>query len=76
MHKRERNSSIELLRLLAMLMIVGFHYLIMNESSYWVSQQPMSMNKFVLQTIIAGGGVDRQLYFLFHLSLVFIAEGA
>ena len=51
-----RNSSIELLRLIAMLMIVGFHFVFCNSDTAQLSAQPTSVTKFIYQVILMGGG--------------------
>ncbi len=51
-----RNSNIELLRLSAMLMIVGFHYIINNPDMSYIIHQPVTFTKFIYQFIYMGGG--------------------
>lgn len=50
---KTRNSAIELLRLVSMLAIVGFHY---GRKSFDLAEQPISLPKFVYQAIYSGGG--------------------
>lgn len=61
--KVQRNSSVELLRLLAMFMIVGFHYAF--GDGIWVAKQPISITKFIYQMIyMPGGWVGNFIFFV------------
>ena len=71
--KRIRNSSVELLRLYAMLMIVGFHYIISNPDMGWLLHQETSFTKFVYQFIIMGGGWVGNFIF-FTISIYFLLD--
>lgn len=53
---KSRNSSIEVLRLVSMLMIVGFHYVIASSDADWLSRQPIGTTKFMYQFVFMGGG--------------------
>lgn len=68
-----RNSSIELLRLVSMLMIVGFHYIIANPDMQWLVQQQVSFSKFVYQFIYMGGGWIGNFIF-FTISVWFLLD--
>ena len=73
MSDKGRNSSIELLRLFAMLMIVGFHFIYCNSDSAWLSAQPASITKFIYQVILMGGGwVGNFIFFI--ISTWFLLE--
>lgn len=49
-----RNSSIELLRIIAMFMILAHHFIIHNK--FEVKSMPISPEKVFFQTIMQGGG--------------------
>lgn len=51
----QRNSSVESLRLVSMLMVVGYHYVYVSGGG-WLAQQPMSIAKLVYQFVYMGGG--------------------
>lgn len=75
--KKSRNSSIELLRLISMLMIVGHHYVrggVIGESGIWVATQQVSVKKFVYQFIYMGGGWIGDCVF-FIISVWFLVDG-
>lgn len=65
--KARRNSSIELLRLWSMLMIVGFHY-VLNGGGAWISEQPVSVSKFIYQMIyMSGGWIGNFIFFVISI---------
>lgn len=74
---RSRNSAIELLRLLAMLMIVGYHYVrgaeIGEWGGDWVASQSISVKKFVYQFIFESGGWIGNCIF-FTISVWFLVD--
>lgn len=71
--KKQRNSSIELLRLISMLMIVGFHYVRGGNQGLWIASQPVSFNKFVYQMIYMSGGWIGNFIF-FTISVWFLID--
>ena len=71
--KRQRNSSIELLQLVSMLMIVGFHYVRGGNQGLWIASQPISFNKFVYQMIYMSGGWIGNFIF-FTISVWFLLD--
>lgn len=50
----KRNSSLELLRILSMVMILAHHYVIHNGHS--IELIPFGINRFLLQILLLGGG--------------------
>lgn len=73
---RSRNSAIELLRLLAMLMIVGQHYVRGGEIGAfgdWIATQPISIQKFIYQFIYMSGGWIGNFIF-FTISVWFLVD--
>lgn len=67
-----RNSSIELLRLLCMLAVVGYHYVYVDGGG-WLARQPLSIAKFVYQFVYMGGGWVANFIF-FAISVWFLLE--
>lgn len=67
-----RNSSVELLRLVSMLMVVGYHYVYVGGGG-WLAQQPMSVAKFVYQFVYMGGGWVANFMF-FAMSVWFLMD--
>ena len=60
---RRRNSSIELMRILAMLFIIVHHYILYGYKNMTI--QPMSVNKVLLETFAySGGKIGAVLFFL------------
>lgn len=57
-----RNSSIELLRLVCMLMIVGYHYAY-TSAGHWIAEQPFSLAKLIYQCLMGGGWVGNFVFF-------------
>lgn len=51
----KRNSSLELLRILSMVMILAHHYVIHN--GYSIELIPFGINRFLLQILLLGGQV-------------------
>jgi len=49
----KRNSSLELLRILSMVMILAHHYVIHNGYSFELI--PFGINRFLLQILLLGG---------------------
>lgn len=73
---RSRNSAIELLRLLAMLMIVGQHFVRGGEIGAfgeWIANQPVSFKKFVYQFVYMSGGWVGNCIF-FTISVWFLVD--
>ncbi|MDF7663231.1 acyltransferase [Bifidobacterium sp. ESL0763] len=66
-----RNSSLELLRILAMFMIIGFH-LMQRNSEDVLRTQPPSISKFLFEMVILDGGWIGNIIF-FTISAWFIA---
>ncbi len=62
--KKERNSSVELLRLIAMLMIVAHHYVTMNPLIRHLDMEPISGRLFVFEGIYALGKIGLVIFFL------------
>ena len=58
----KRNSSIELLRLLSMLMIVSFHLCVGNRYD-WFLAQPPTPTKVAYQFLMGGGWVGNFIFF-------------
>lgn len=72
--RQSRNSSIELLRLVSMLMIVGFHYVwCSNLDQSWLTTQDISLKKIVYEFIYGGGGWVGNFIF-FAISVWFLAD--
>ncbi len=67
-----RNSSVELLRLVSMLMVVGYHYVYVGGGG-WLARQPMSAAKFVYQFVYMGGGWVANFMF-FAMSVWFLMD--
>lgn len=65
--RSSRNSAIELLCLISMLMIVGHHYVrggAVGEFGNWIASQSISLSKFVYQFIyMRGGWIDDCVFF-------------
>lgn len=57
-----RKSSIELLRLVCMLMIVGYHYSY-TSAGHWIATQPFSFAKFTYQCLMGGGWIANFVFF-------------
>lgn len=74
--KKSRNSSIELLRLISMLMIVAHHYVrggVIGESGIWIAEQQISIKKFIYQFIYMSGGWIGDCAF-FTISVWFLVD--
>ncbi|MCH4853759.1 acyltransferase [Bifidobacterium pseudolongum] len=72
--EKPRNSSIELLRLLAMLMIVGCHYVWINRSGKWdIATTSFSFKKVFFEFVYGGGGWVGNFIF-FVISVWFLAD--
>lgn len=69
-HEGERNSSIELLRILAMLMVVGHHYCLF---AIDLNRMPLSLSKAILGTFVASGGKVGVVLF-FAISAWFLTD--
>lgn len=69
--KRGRNSSVELLRIIAMLMITSHHYLL--GSDVYVMSQPFSVNKVLMETFLYSGGKIGVVVF-FSISAWYLSE--
>ena len=69
-----RNSAVELLRLIAMLMIVGYHWVYVSDAT-WIGNQSLGFTKFFYQVIIAGGGWVGNFIF-FAISTWFLLDRA
>ena len=69
-----RNSAVELLRLIAMLMIVGYHWVYVSDAT-WIGNQSLGFTKFFYQVIIAGG-VGRKFHLLCHFDVVSSRSGS
>ncbi|MGO5062605.1 hypothetical protein ACTQ4A_00385 [Bifidobacterium pseudolongum] len=72
--KKSRNSSIELLRLISMLMIVSLHFVQSTDIGEWIARQPTSCNKFIYQCVFMSGGWVGNFVF-FAISVWFLLEG-
>ncbi len=70
--KRVRNSSIELLRVIAMLMILLHHFVVHN--AFDVSRMPVSLPKFIFYMLFASGGKIAVVIF-FSISAWFLLDG-
>lgn len=72
-----RNSSVELLRLIAMFMITYRHAILENgttdDLSNWMLSQPVSFNKYFFQIIVQGGGWVGNVIF-FTISAWFLLD--
>lgn len=69
-----RNSSIELLRLVAMLMIVGFHFVWYSKPDRgWLTTQSITFKKIVYELIYGGGGWIGNFIF-FTISVWFLCD--
>ena len=52
----KRNSSIELLRIVSMIMIIGFHFLLINSEVNNMLSLPMGVSKFFYENLFLNGG--------------------
>lgn len=68
----KRNSSIELLRIIAMFMVLMHHFIVHN--SFDISRLPFGVSKFVLYFLFSGGGKAAVVVF-FAISIWFLLEG-
>lgn len=66
---RVRNSSIELLRVIAMLMILLHHFVVHN--AFDVSRMPVSLPKFIFYMFICFWRQDSSRYLFQYLRMVF-----
>lgn len=68
--RQSRNSSVELLRIIAMLMIVGHHFVKWN--GFDVPAQPLGVGKIILESLFDSGGKPGVVMFftisVWHLS--------
>ena len=71
--KKQRNSSIELLRIIAMLMITAHHYLL--GSDVYVMAQPFGVNKVLMETFLYSGGKIGVVVF-FAISAWYLSESS
>lgn len=62
--KTERNSSIELLRLVAMLMIVARHYITLNPFMEQFSTQPLTFTTMFYEWIVSLGKIGVAVFFI------------
>ena len=62
--KTERNSSIELLRLVAMLMIVARHYITLNPFIEQFSTQPLTFTTMFYEWIVSLGKIGVAVFFI------------
>lgn len=70
-HRKTRNSSIELLRIIAMLMITAHHYLL--GSDIYLMTQPFGISKVLLETFLYSGGKIGVVVF-FAISAWYLSE--
>ncbi|WP_080988063.1 acyltransferase family protein [Bifidobacterium animalis] len=68
-----RNSNIELLRLIAMFMIVVCHCAYSTDNGMWVTLEPLSFNKFIFQVVFLSGGWIGNVIF-FTISVWFLLD--
>lgn len=68
----KRNSSLELLRILSMVMILTHHYVIHN--GYSIELIPFGINRFLLQILLLGGGQVGVVIFLSISTWFFLDE--
>lgn len=66
----KRNSSLELLRILSMVMILAHHYVIQN--GYSIELIPFGINRFLLQILLLGGGTGWCCHLPVNLNMVFL----
>ncbi|MBT1177295.1 acyltransferase [Bifidobacterium callimiconis] len=71
--RKMRNSSIELLRIIAMLLITSHHYLMYN--GFDVLVQPLGVNKVLLETFLYSGGKIGVVVF-FAISAWYLSESS
>lgn len=71
--KKERNSSIELLRLVAMYAIVADHFALYTSAKEYIPSLPVGITKFVFQVFFLGGGwFGNALFFI--VSVWFLSD--
>lgn len=68
-----RNSSIELLRIVSMLMVIGFHFVYGNLEADAVREMPIGISKFIYQNLFLNGGWVGNCIF-FTISVWFLAD--
>ena len=61
--KTQRNSAIELLRIISMVFIVMYHYALWGNASVWTASQ-YSFNTLFLQMFSIGGGTSNNVFLL------------
>ena len=69
----KRNSSIELLRIVSMIMIIGFHFLLINSEVNNMLSLPMGVSKFFYENLFLNGGWVGNCIF-FTMSVWFLVE--
>lgn len=69
----KRNSSIELLRIVSMVMIIGFHFLLVNSEAGSMRMLPVGISKFFYENLFLSGGWIGNCIF-FTISVWFLVE--
>lgn len=68
-----RNSNVELLRLIAMFLIIIHHFVYSTDRGAWITFESLSLNKFIFQIIFLSGGWIGNVIF-FTISVWFLLD--